>query len=122
MQQGHDLGCQGREVLVRRNARAKRFSLRVSRADGRVSLSVLTWAPEAEALAFLRAREEWVRSHLDRAPGVQRARIGAQVPICGVPRDVVTYNAVLDAVSSQVELGRKLFKEGKIDPGFGSCR
>jgi pentatricopeptide repeat protein len=31
----------------------------------------------------------------------------------GVPRDVVTYNAVLDAVCSQVELGRKLFKEGK---------
>jgi pentatricopeptide repeat protein len=32
----------------------------------------------------------------------------------GVARDVVTYNAVLDAVSSQVELGRKLFKEGKL--------
>jgi hypothetical protein len=31
----------------------------------------------------------------------------------GVPRDVVTYNAVLDAVCSQVDLGRKLFKEGK---------
>ena len=33
----------------------------------------------------------------------------------GVPRDVVTYNAVLDAVCSQVELGRKLFKEGTLD-------
>lgn len=31
----------------------------------------------------------------------------------GVKRDVVTYNAVLDAVSSQIELGRRLFKEGK---------
>jgi len=30
----------------------------------------------------------------------------------GVPRDVVTYNAVLDAVCSQIELGRILFKEG----------
>ena len=29
-----------------------------------------------------------------------------------VAKDVVTYNAVLDAVSSQVELGRRLFKEG----------
>ena len=29
-----------------------------------------------------------------------------------VAKDVVTYNAVLDAVSSQVELGRRLFKQG----------
>lgn len=34
-----------------------------------------------------------------------------------VNRDVVTYNAVLDAVCSQVELGRKLFKEG-VEKGF----
>ncbi len=74
---------------MRRNARARRFSLRVSRADGRVSLSLPTWAPEAEALAFLKAREDWVRQHLDRAPGVQRAQIGAQIPVCGAPRDVV---------------------------------
>ncbi|GAB5448651.1 M48 family metallopeptidase [Gymnodinialimonas sp.] len=77
------------EVLLRRNARAKRFSLRVSRADGRVSLSLPTWAPEAEALAFLRAREDWVREHLDRAPGVKRAKIGAEIPVCGTPRPIV---------------------------------
>ena len=34
-----------------------------------------------------------------------------------VAKDVVTYNAVLDAVSSQVELGRRLFKEG-VEKGF----
>ncbi len=52
-------------------------------------MSLPTWAPEAEALAFLRAREDWLRTHLDRAPDVQRARIGVRVPVCGVPRDVV---------------------------------
>ena len=36
----------------------------------------------------------------------------------GVARDVVTYNAVLDAVSSQIELGRKLFQEGMVDRVF----
>lgn len=77
------------EVLLRRNARAKRFSLRVSRSDGRVSLSLPVWAPEAEALAFLRDREDWVREHLNDAPGVKQARIGADLPICGVPRPVV---------------------------------
>ncbi|MBY4894904.1 M48 family metallopeptidase [Rhodobacteraceae bacterium N5(2021)] len=76
------------EVLLRRNARAKRFSLRVSRSDGRVSLSLPTWAPEAEALAFLRDREAWVRENLDRAPGVKRAAIGAEIPVCGVARPV----------------------------------
>jgi pentatricopeptide repeat protein len=34
-----------------------------------------------------------------------------------VARDVVTFNAVLDAVSSQIELGRTLFKEG-VEKGF----
>lgn len=77
------------EVLLRRNARAKRFSLRVSRSDGRVSLSLPVWASEAEALGFLHEREAWVRTHLGRAPGVRAARIGAEVPICGVPRPVL---------------------------------
>ncbi|ABD53756.1 M48 family metallopeptidase [Jannaschia sp. CCS1] len=77
------------EVMLRRNARAKRFSLRVSRSDGRVSLSLPTWAPESEALAFLREREDWVREHLGRSPGVLRAQIGAEIPVCGIPRAVV---------------------------------
>lgn len=77
------------EVVLRRNARAKRFSLRVSRADGRVSLSLPVWAPQAEALAFLSAREQWVREHLDSAPPVARAQIGADLPICGIPRPIV---------------------------------
>ncbi len=76
-------------VLLRRNARARRFSLRVSRSDGRVSLSLPVWAPEAEALTFLREREAWVRQHLKDAPGVQQAQIGAEVPLCGLPRPVV---------------------------------
>jgi len=77
------------EVVLRRNARAKKYSLRVSRSDGRVSLSLPVWAPEAEALAFLHDREPWVRAHLDRAPQARVAVIGAQVPICGAPRPVV---------------------------------
>jgi hypothetical protein len=77
------------EVVLRRNARAKQFSLRVSRSDGRVSLSLPAWAPEAEALAFLHDRADWVRRHLDRAPAPRCARIGTDLPICGTPRPVV---------------------------------
>ncbi len=74
---------------MRRHARAKRFSLRVSRSDGRVSLSLPTWAPEDEALAFLHDRADWVRRQLDRAPEPRHARIGAELPICGVSRPVI---------------------------------
>ena len=77
------------EVALRRSARATRYSLRVSRADGRVSLSLPVWASEAEALAFLREREGWVRRHLQGAPVPAQARIGAEVPVCGVMRPVV---------------------------------
>lgn len=76
-------------VSLRRSDRATRYSLRVSRSDGRVSLSLPVWASEAEALAFLRDREDWVRHHLTAAPAPAQARIGAMVPICGVPRAVV---------------------------------
>lgn len=54
-----------------------------------MSLSLPLWAPEADALEFLREREGWLRSHLDRAPDAQVAGIGASVPICGVARPVV---------------------------------
>ena len=53
------------EVHLRRSARARRFSLRVSRLDGEVTLSMPARAREAEALAFLRgagglaARRRW---------------------------------------------------------------
>ncbi|MGP1358450.1 MAG: M48 family metallopeptidase [Roseicyclus sp.] len=77
------------EVILRRNRRAKRFSLRVSRSDGRVSLSLPAWAPEKEALAFLEERADWVRHHLDSAPVPMRARIGVELPVCGLPRPVV---------------------------------
>jgi len=77
------------EVSFRRSSRATRYSLRVSRSDGRVSLSLPLWASEAEALAFLRDREDWVRRHLMAAPVPSQARIGAQIPVCGQPRPVV---------------------------------
>ena len=40
------------EITLRRSARARRFSLRVSSLDGQVTLSMPARAREAEALAF----------------------------------------------------------------------
>jgi len=80
------------EVILRRSGRAKRFSLRVSRSDGRVSMSLPLWAPEDEALAFLHDRADWVRGHLDRAPGPRFARIGETIPLFGVARPILQGN------------------------------
>ncbi|QBY02594.1 M48 family peptidase [Rhodophyticola sp. CCM32] len=75
-------------VALKRSARARRFSLRVSRADGRVSLSLPHWARESDALAFLHDRETWLRRQLAAAPHPNRPEIGGTIPICGVDRQI----------------------------------
>ena len=77
------------EVTLKRSARARRISLRVGRADGRVSMSMPLGAPEAEALAFLEARESWLRRHLAAAPGLSMVQIGAALPVEGGLRAIV---------------------------------
>jgi len=71
------------EITLRRSARARRFSLRVSQATGAVTLSIPTRAREAEALAFARAQEGWIRAALARMPAVVGVGIGAELPFEG---------------------------------------
>ncbi|MEO1579853.1 MAG: SprT family zinc-dependent metalloprotease [Pseudomonadota bacterium] len=76
-------------VKMRRSARARRLSLRVSRLDGQVTLTMPRFAPEREGVAFLREREDWLRGHLaDIAPATDVA-IGAAVPFGGEDLPVV---------------------------------
>lgn len=56
------------EITLRRSARARRFSLRVSRLDGKVTLSLPLRAREADAMEFARAQEGWLRQTLARLP------------------------------------------------------
>ena len=51
-------------VEIRRSARARRLSLRVSRLDGKATLTMPRFAPEREAMSFLHAREDWLRGHV----------------------------------------------------------
>lgn len=71
------------EILLRRSARARRFSLRVSRIDGRVTLSLPARAREAEAMEFARAQEAWIRRALAELPGPGLVGPGALVPVEG---------------------------------------
>ncbi|WP_226553965.1 M48 family metallopeptidase [Celeribacter naphthalenivorans] len=76
-------------VTLRRSSRAKRLSLRVSRLDGRVTLSMPARLPEREALAFLHEKEDWIRKHLGTRAPEQVAVFGANVPFLGREVEIV---------------------------------
>lgn len=71
------------EITLRRSAVARRFSLRVSRLDGRVTLSMPLRAREAEALRFASEQEGWIRKTLAAMPQVRLVGIGDVVPVEG---------------------------------------
>jgi hypothetical protein len=66
-------------VDLRRSARARRLSLRVSRLDGKVTLTMPPRAPEREALAFLKEREDWLRGHLSEVTPAVPVTAAAEV-------------------------------------------
>ncbi|SEW29029.1 hypothetical protein SAMN04488515_2056 [Cognatiyoonia koreensis] len=71
------------DVELRRSARARRLSLRVSRLDGRVTLTIPKRGSEREAIGFLRERESWLRGHVGAVAPITEVRIGASIPIAG---------------------------------------
>ncbi len=73
------------EVHLKRSARARRFSLRVSRLDGKVTLSMPLRAREGEAMAFLKGNEDWVRQTLSAMPWAALRPVGpgSVVPVEG---------------------------------------
>lgn len=71
------------EITLKRSARARRFSLRVSRLDGRVTLTLPQFAREAEALAFARDKTDWLVAALARLAPVQPLAFGAALPFEG---------------------------------------
>ena len=87
-------------ITLRRSERARRFSLRVSQHDGRVTLSLPTRAREAEAVAFAQAQEGWIRTALSRMPTFEGVGLGATIPVEG------------RMVTLQPGSGRRLMMEG----------
>jgi predicted metal-dependent hydrolase len=77
-------------VTVRHAPRARRISLRVSRRDGRVTLSVPPGATMSEAMGFARDREAWLRRALASVPPRQRPRIGGSLPVEGMVHSIVS--------------------------------
>lgn len=73
-------------VLLRRSAQAKRISLRLSRLDGRVTLTLPKRVSEAEAIRFAQDKEGWLRRHLAQTTGPGQVGLGQTLPIRGQAR------------------------------------
>ena len=54
------------EILLRRNSKAKRYSLRISNKDHKVSLTLPRSSNMREAKEFVSSQEGWMRKHLSR--------------------------------------------------------
>lgn len=76
-------------LVLRRSARARRISLRVSQLDGRVTLTLPNGVADREALAFANRKGAWIRDHLEARGGDVQMQHGATLPIEGVPCRIV---------------------------------
>ncbi|MGB0799209.1 MAG: M48 family metallopeptidase, partial [Planktomarina sp.] len=73
-------------VQVVPSPRGRRLSLKVSRQDGSVRISMPKHASRSEAEAFVRSKEQWIRKHLAGQSGVEEIAIGTILPVNDIPR------------------------------------
>lgn len=76
-------------VELRRTARAKRLSLRVSTLDGRVTLTVPKHVSTSEAAAFAEEKADWIARTLTRHVAPEPVVIGSVLTIDGTARTIV---------------------------------
>jgi predicted metal-dependent hydrolase len=68
------------EVVLRRNARARRMVLRVAQSGRGPTLTLPPGVAIAQARAFLTDQEGWLRGHLARGPGRRPIEEGTVLP------------------------------------------
>ncbi len=70
-------------ISIRRSARARRYSLRVSSLDGRVTLTLPARGRLDEGLAFVRSRADWIRKAVADRSRTEQVGFGSEVPLFG---------------------------------------
>ena len=55
-------------IAIRRHARARRLTMRLSPDGSELRITLPTWGRTVDALAFARARQDWITRQLDRVP------------------------------------------------------
>ncbi len=76
------------KIALRVSKRARRLSLRVSRLDGRVTLTVPVGTRRREAEGFARERADWIRNHLADTASPERPSIGSTLPFRGADVEI----------------------------------
>ena len=97
-------------VHLRRSARARRISLRVSRLDGKVSLTLPSRVPESEGMAFVHQKQDWIRKQLADRPDEVAVDIGCSIPFQGELLDVVAG----PGKALRIEEDRLVVPEGRV--------
>ena len=82
--------CDGEIVLVRlrRNAQARRYTLRIHAATRDVVLTMPARGSLREAKAFAQKHAAWIAARLKRLPQAAPFAHGAVIPLCGVPHRI----------------------------------
>lgn len=76
-------------INVRRSARARRLSLRVSNLDGRVTLTVPAGMSLRTARDFAEKKASWIASVVERRPCPMLVDVGVEIPVEGEMHMVV---------------------------------
>ncbi|MDA8586701.1 M48 family metallopeptidase [Rhodobacteraceae bacterium] len=79
----------GVPVDMRRSARARRISLRVSTLDGRVTLTVPKHVSAEVALEFAEEKSDWIARALEKQSPAVPIVMGSQIPVEGRPHLIV---------------------------------
>lgn len=79
-------------LVLKPSARARRLSLRVSRLDGRVTLSLPRGASRRHALAFAAEKADWIRRQLATQPITIRPMPGGTLRFRGEALEIVTHD------------------------------
>ncbi|MBT8416114.1 MAG: M48 family metallopeptidase [Silicimonas sp.] len=77
------------EILLRRSARAKRLSLRVSQLDGRVTLTLPNGVSNRQATDFASEKSDWIANALSKHAAPVEVGPGVSIPVEGVSRRII---------------------------------
>lgn len=111
------------EITLRRSARARRYSLRVSRVDGRVTLTLPLRASTREALAFAQEHEGWIRSALADLPTGRGIAADGTVPVAGIERQITPAAVNVPGIDGhRLLIPQRLLAPGRAaGPGVAAC-
>ena len=70
---------------LRKDARARRMTLRISNVDGSVTLTVPRGVSDKEALAFAAEKQDWLRGHLEKMVDQTLVGPGITLRVADVP-------------------------------------